>query len=247
MAERLQKWLATRGYGSRRGLEKQIQDGRIRVNGRVAELGMKVDGHERIQIDGKPIRRPHKDMPAKTIVYHKPVDEICTRVDPQQRRTVFASLPKLDGARWISVGRLDVQTTGLLLLTTDGDLANRLMHPSSEIEREYVVRALGTLSQEQLKRLRQGVVLEDGRACFKQIELRPGEGANRSYNVTVGEGRNRLVRRLFEAVDCKVNRLVRIRYGSVSLPRDLRPGKHRELTRKQVQQLVRDCEKKGAC
>ncbi len=237
MAERLQKWLAARGHGSRRELEKFIQAGRIKVDGKTAELGQKVEGHERIQIDGRAIRSVRDKAPERTLMYHKPPGEICTRSDPQGRRTVFQALPKIIGARWISVGRLDIKTSGLLLLTTDGDLANRLMHPSSELPREYIVRALGELSAQQISKLKSGVELDDGPARFDEIEQTSGEGANRSYRVVVSEGRNRIVRRLFEAVDCKVNRLLRTRYGSITLPRDLRSGQFRELTSQELRGL----------
>lgn len=237
MADRLQKYLANKGVGSRRELERWIEAGRISVNGQVAKLGDKVDGSERILLDGKPIRGAEREARKRTIIYHKPPGEICSRSDPQGRKTIFHSLPRVLGARWISVGRLDYQTSGLLLVTTDGELANRLMHPSSELQREYMVRALGELSAQQLQQLQEGVQLEDGTARFDSIEQTTGEGANRSYRVVVSEGRNRIVRRLFEAVSCKVNRLMRVRYGSVSLPRDLRPGKYRELTAAELRQL----------
>ena len=238
MAERLQKWLAAKGIGSRRELERWITAGRITVDGEVAVLGAKVAGTEKICIDGKALRNPEREVKPRTIIYHKPPGEICTRSDPQGRKTIFKSLPRVLGARWISVGRLDYQTSGLLILTTDGELANRLMHPSSELQREYVVRAFGQLSDEQLQELRKGVELEDGMARFDTIDLSSGEGANKSYLVSVSEGRNRIVRRLFENVGCRVNRLMRVRYGPVSLPRDLRPGKYRELTEREIEQLA---------
>jgi 23S rRNA pseudouridine2605 synthase len=241
VAERLQKWLATKGFGSRREIERWIVDGRIKVNGETAVLGVKVDGTEKIVVNGKAVRIEAREARQRTLIYHKPPGEICSRSDPQGRRTIFKSLPKVLGQRWVSVGRLDYQTTGLILVTTDGELANKLMHPSSELEREYVVRAFGELSQDQLAELRKGVQLEDGEAKFDSIELSSGEGsgagANRSYVVTVREGRNRIVRRLFESVGCRVNRLMRVRYGAVSLPRDLRPGKHRELSEDEVKRL----------
>jgi len=242
VAERLQKWLATKGFGSRREIERWIVDGRIKVDGKTAILGVKVDGTEKIVVNGKAVRIEAREARQRTLIYHKPPGEICSRADPQGRRTIFKSLPKVLGQRWVSVGRLDYQTTGLILVTTDGELANKLMHPSSELEREYVVRVYGELSQDQLAELRQGVQLEDGEAKFDSIELSSGAGAgagaNRSYVVTVREGRNRIVRRLFESVGCRVNRLMRVRYGVVSLPRDLRPGKHRELTEGEVDQLL---------
>lgn len=240
MAERLHKWLAAKGFGSRREIERWIVDGRIKIDGETAVLGAKVDGTEKIVVNGKAVRIEAREARQRTLIYHKPPGEICSRADPQKRRTIFKSLPKILGQRWISVGRLDYQTTGLILVTTDGQLANKLMHPSSELEREYVVRAYGELSQDQLAELRKGVQLEDGEAKFDSIELSagPGAGANRSYVVTVREGRNRIVRRLFESVGCRVNRLMRVRYGAVSLPRDLRPGKHRELSEDEVKLLL---------
>jgi 23S rRNA pseudouridine2605 synthase len=238
VAERLQKWLANKGYGSRREIERWIEAGRISVDGEVASLGLKVEGTERVAIDGKPLRQSKREAQNRTIIYHKPPGEICSRTDPQGRRTIFHSLPRVLDGRWISVGRLDFQTTGLLILTTDGDLANKLMHPSSELQREYVVRAYGELSDEQLTTLRTGVELEDGKAKFVVIEQTGGEGANRSYRVVVSEGRNRIVRRLFEAVDCRVSRLLRTSYGPISLPRALRPGKHRELDDRELELLT---------
>lgn len=238
MEERLQKWLAGKGLGSRREIEGWISAGRVTVNGKVATLGLKVAGAERICVDGKPVRNKEGEVRHRTLIYHKPPDEICTRSDPEGRRTVFHSLPRMLGARWISVGRLDYQTTGLLIVTTDGSLANRLMHPSSQLQREYAVRALGEPSDEQLEQLTRGVELEDGPARFDSLVVTEGEGANKSYLVTVSEGRNRIVRRLFEQIDCRVNRLMRVRYGSLALPRDLRQGKYRELTEQEVAHLM---------
>lgn len=237
MAERLQKWLASRGIASRRQAEAMIAAGRVRVNGRVAELGMKVDGDERVEVDGKPVRISPRQRKPRVLIYHKPVGEICTRSDPKGRRTVFESLPKVLDARWITVGRLDYQTSGLLLVTTDGELANRLMHPSSELEREYSVRAFGELTADQLEKLKSGVELEDGNARFEDIRVTDSGGANKSYRVAVSEGRNRIVRRLFEHAGCRVNRLMRVRYGPVSLPRDLKPGEFRELNEAETNEL----------
>lgn len=237
MTERLQKWLAGQGHGSRRAIEKLIAEGRITVDGEVAQLGLKVDGNEKIIIDGKPVRQARADVKARTLIYHKPPGEICSRSDPQGRPTIFASLPRVLNARWISVGRLDFQTSGLLVVTTDGELANRLMHPSGGLGRVYMVRALGELSNEQMTQLLHGVELDDGPAKFDELLESSGEGANRSYRVKVSEGRNRIVRRLFEAVGCRVNRLMRIGYGPLSLPRDLRPGKYRELGEREIARL----------
>lgn len=240
MPERLQKWLAGQGLGSRREIERWITAGRIEVDGETAELGLKVTGEEKISIDGKPLRKRRNDQPQKSrvLIYNKPPGEICSRTDPDGRRTVFESLPKVVGARWITVGRLDFQTTGLLLVTTDGELANKMMHPSSELKREYVVRALGELSDEQQQKLLRGIKLEDGPAKFDSLLQAEGEGANKSYRVVVSEGRNRIIRRLFEAVGCRVNRLMRVSYGSIALPRNLRPGKYQELSDQQVANLI---------
>jgi len=230
MSERLQKWLAGQGLGSRRHMESMIAEGRITVDGKVAEIGCKVTGDERIAVNGRLIRLPkHHEFRSKAIVYHKPPGEICSRSDPQGRPTVFDNLPHLAQGRWIGVGRLDYQTSGLLLLTNDGELANRLMHPSAGLAREYSVRVLGTVDDASLAKLRRGLKLDDGLAKFDRIEFAGGEGRNRWYTVVVSEGRNRLVRRLWEAVGCKVSRLIRIRYGPIRLSRSVRAGKSRFL------------------
>ncbi|HJP39976.1 MAG TPA: pseudouridine synthase [Gammaproteobacteria bacterium] len=230
MPERLQKWLAGQGLGSRRHMESMIAEGRITINGKVAEVGCKVSGDERITVDGRLLRQPRRHkFRSKAILYHKPSGEICTRSDPQGRPTVFDHLPHLAHGRWISVGRLDFQTSGVLLLTNDGQLANRLMHPSAGLAREYSVRVHGSVEDAMLKKLRRGLELDDGKAKFDKLEFAGGEGRNRWYKVVVSEGRNRLVRRLWEATGCSVSRLIRIRYGPVSLPRSLRAGKSRFL------------------
>jgi len=237
MAERLQKWLAGLGYGSRREIERWISAGRIRVNGQVAELGQQVNGDERVLVDGKPVRVVKRLQKQRTIMYHKPPGEICSRKDPEGRRAVFESLPRLRGARWVSVGRLDFQTTGLLLLTTDGELAHALMHPSAELAREYSVRVYGELSPAAVQQLLSGVTLDDGVARFDTLTVTAGEKMNKSCVVTVSEGRNRIVRRLFEAVGCRVNRLLRLRFGPLALPRSLEPGRYRDLTDAELRQL----------
>ena len=238
MAERLQKWLAGLGLGSRREIERWIEAGRVVVDDKPATLGMRVTGVERISVDGKPVRMPLKRRRHRTILYHKPPGQICSRNDPQGRPTVFDSLPRLKNARWVSVGRLDFQTAGVLLLTTDGDLANKLMHPSAELEREYSVRVLGDLDDQAIQALVQGVDLDDGRAQFDSLVITRDEAANKSCRVVVTEGRNRIVRRLFEAIGCKVSRLLRLRYGPVVLPRDLKPGKFRDLTAAELEGLA---------
>jgi 23S rRNA pseudouridine2605 synthase len=241
MAERLQKFLARAGYGSRRQIEEWVRAGRISVNGRPAELGLSVGAQDRIEIDGSPVAVAvalSNPVP-RTILYHKPAGELTTRSDPQGRPTVFDRLPPLKTARWVAVGRLDLNTDGLLLFTTDGELANRLMHPSSEIEREYAVRVLGAVASEALERLQAGVELEDGRAAFTALRDAGGTGVNHWYHVTLKEGRNREVRRLWESQGVKVSRLIRVRFGPIGLPRELRPGRHRELTRPELAALYR--------
>ena len=241
MAERLQKILARAGYGSRRQVEDWIRAGRIRVNGKPAELGLGVTATDTIEIDGRTVAvTAALGQPAPlTLLYHKPVGELTTRADPEGRPTVFDRLPPLKTARWIAVGRLDLNTAGLLLLTTDGELANRLMHPSSEIEREYAVRVLGTVSPEVLEHLLDGVELDDGRAAFASLRDAGGSGANHWYHVTLKEGRNREVRRLWESQGVTVSRLMRVRFGPIGLPRELRPGRHRALTRPEIIALYR--------
>jgi len=238
MEERLQKVLARAGLGSRRHLEDLIRQGRIQVNGKTAELGCKVTGEERIVVDGKAVQLDSsQSLVPQVLAYHKPVGEICSRDDPEGRKTVFSSLPKPHAGRWISVGRLDINTSGLLLFTTDGELAHRLMHPSQEIEREYAVRLLGEVSTEILSRLIKGVELEDGFARFTAIEESGGSGVNHWYHVIIKEGRNREVRRLWESQGLMVSRLSRVRYGPVILERGLRPGKSRPLTHNEQQEL----------
>ncbi len=236
--ERLQKLLAAAGHGSRRGIEQWIRDGRIRIDGRVATLGERVTGREDIRLDGRAlvIVAPAAD---EYLLYHKPVGEITTRSDPERRPTVFDRLPNPSQGRWIVIGRLDVNTSGLLLFTTDGALAHALMHPSSGVEREYLVRLRGRPSAETLARLRHGVELGDGPARFDSVRATEGRagGGHTWYRVTLREGRNREVRRLWLAVGCEVSRLMRLRYGPLELPRDLRPGQWRRLDRVQVAAL----------
>ena len=237
MDEKIQKVLARAGYGSRREIESWIEQGRIKVNRQVAKLGDRIGPEDRISLDDKPVRLQHTPR-LRVIAYHKPVGEVCTRQDPEGRPTIFAQLPRLKNGRWIAVGRLDINTSGLLLLTTDGELANRLMHPSSAIEREYAVRVLGEITPETLQQLQTGVMLEDGMAHFDRILDSGGDGRNHWYHVTLREGRNREVRRLWEAVGMKVSRLIRIRYANVELGRVLRPGKFRDLDVAELQQLL---------
>ena len=237
VGEKLQKVLARAGIGSRRGMEQWITEGRITVDGKPAKLGDRVSPEQVIRIDGRALPRHGLTPKPRALVYHKPEGEVCTRADPEGRATVFENLPTLRNGRWIAIGRLDINSSGLLLFTNDGELANRLMHPSREIEREYAVRVLGTVTPEMLAQLRQGVSLEDGEAKFERIDDAGGSGANHWYHVVLREGRNREVRRMWEAVGAKVSRLIRVRYGPVVLPRLLRPKHTEDLDREQLYAL----------
>ncbi|CAM3959548.1 23S rRNA pseudouridine(2605) synthase RluB [Xenorhabdus thuongxuanensis] len=238
--EKLQKVLARSGHGSRREIEGYIQQGRISVDGKIATLGDRIEVNPaiKIRLDGRilNIKEPQKTV-CRVLAYYKPEGELCTRHDPEGRPTVFDRLPKMQGARWIAVGRLDINTSGLLLFTTDGELANRLMHPSREVEREYAVRVFGEVDNAKLRQLTQGVQLEDGPASFKTIAFKGGEGINQWYNVTLTEGRNREVRRLWEAVGVQVSRLIRVRYGDIDLPKGLPRGGWAELGLEQTNYL----------
>jgi 23S rRNA pseudouridine2605 synthase len=239
---RLQKLLATAGLASRRQVEQWIVDGRLTVAGRVAKLGDRAGPHDEIRLDGRRLE-PGSPQPAarQVLLYHKPVGEVTTRRDPQGRPTVFDHLPPLQQGRWIVVGRLDVNTSGLLLFTTDGDLAHRLMHPSSGIEREYLVRVRGRPDGDTIRKLLRGVPLEDGPAAFDRVVDEPsarGDAQNASYRLVLHEGRNREVRRMWQAVGYEVSRLLRIRYGPIELPRDLRAGQWRLLEDRLVAALV---------
>lgn len=229
---RLQKVLAQAGLGSRRQIEAWIQAERISINGRIARLGERASPGDSIRIDDKPVALEHSTM--RVLAYHKPVGEIVTRNDPQGRSSVFERLPRLTHGKWVTVGRLDYNTSGLLLLTNSGDLANRLMHPRYAVERTYSVRVQGALGAADLERLRQGVEIGDGPAAFESIEAAGGEGSNRWYRVRLREGRNREVRRMFQAVDRRVSRLIRVQYATVVLPRDLDPGTWRELDAREI-------------
>ncbi len=228
--EKLQKVLARAGYGSRRELEEWIKSGRIKVNNQVATLGDRVSETDRISVDGKSVQQARlKERRSRVLIYHKPIGEVCTRSDPEGRDTIFNHLPRLVSGRWITIGRLDLNTSGLLLITTDGDLANRMMHPSHQVEREYAVRVLGEVTADMLKRLKEGVELEDGPAHFDVVAKAGGDGANQWYHVILREGRNREVRRLWESQGVQISRLMRVRYGVVSLPRGQRPGRWEDL------------------
>jgi 23S rRNA pseudouridine2605 synthase len=234
---KLHKVLAQAGLGSRLEMEQLILEGRISVNGEPAHIGQRIQFGDQVKVNGKPIRVQIAPPPPRVIAYHKPVGEVVTHDDPQNRPTVFRRLPKLHQGKWQSVGRLDLNTEGLLLLTNSGELANQLMHPRFGLEREYAVRVLGALSQEEKKRLLEGVKLDDGMAHFSLIEDGGGEGANCWYRVTIAEGRNREVRRMLEAVGHAVSRLIRIRYGAMLLPRGLRRGAWAELDDSDIRAL----------
>lgn len=241
--EKLQKLLARFGLGSRRQLEDVIQNGRVSINGKIAKLGERATATDEIRIDGRLVRTQDKiSKRRRVIAYYKPEGEICSSSDPQGRQTVFERLPKLSHDRWIMVGRLDINSSGLLLFTNDGELANRLMHPSTQITREYAVRVLGEATPEIAKALTSGVMLEDGMAKFDDIREGGGTGVNKWYHVTLKEGRKREVRRLFESQGLKVSRLIRTRYGSMILPRQLHTGRFIELDAKEIGKL---CELTG--
>lgn len=227
--ERLQKVLAQAGVASRREIEEWVVAGRISVNGLPASLGQKIGPGDRVKVNGKLIPLRFTQRSPRVLIYHKPEGEIVSRDDPEGRPTVFERLPLLRKGRWLAVGRLDFNTSGLLLFTNDGDLANKLMHPRYELEREYAVRILGELTEEQAKSLTEGIQLEDGPAKFNLLRDEGGEGANHWYRVTISEGRNREVRRMFEAVGLTVSRLMRVRYGSVELPARLKRGMWMEM------------------
>ena len=237
---KLHKVLAQAGLGSRLEMEKLIAEGGVSVNGQVAHVGQRVQPADRIAIHGQPLRLHAAAAPVRVIAYHKPTGEVVTHNDPQQRPTVFAKLPRLRQGKWLSVGRLDINTEGLLLLTNSGELANRLMHPRFGLEREYAARVLGALDAAEQQRLLNGVELDDGPARFESLtaERGGGEGVNQWYRVTIAEGRNREVRRLFEATGRAVSRLIRIRYGQITLPRGLRRGRWVELGPRDLADLL---------
>ena len=241
MSEKLQKILARTGHGSRRELEKVIADGRVSINGKVAKLGDRAEETDLLRLDGHVIKtQSDAEKICRVLVYNKQEGELCSRSDPENRETVFDRLPQIKGARWIAVGRLDVNTSGLLLFTTDGELANRLMHPSHEVQREYAVRVFGEVDDSMLSRLRKGVELEDGSASFKGIrplDRHDDESINRWFKVIITEGRNREVRRLWESQGVQVSRLIRTKYGDIELGKALPRGGWQELRLKQVNYL----------
>ena len=236
MSERVQKYLADRGIASRREIERWISAGDILINGEICELGRRITGSERIVIRDELVTLGEKTK-TRLLVYHKPCGEVVTYSDPQQRATVFDGLPRLSGARWVSVGRLDINTSGLLLFTTDGTLANDLTHPRNEIEREYHVRIHGEVTDEMLTRLQRGVMLEDGLAKLVVLEVQESKATNTWVRILLEEGRNREVRRIWESQGVQVSRLIRTRFGSVELPRHLKEGEYQELSDKNIQQL----------
>lgn len=236
--EKLQKVLARSGMGSRREMETVIEAGLVTVNGRTAVLGDRISGQDRVTVKGRPVTlKAEDDLPRRVIMYNKPEGELVTRKDPEGRRTVFDHLPRLRGERWIAIGRLDINTAGLLLFTNDGELANRLMHPSHQVEREYAVRVMGEVTDEMLDAMREGVMLEDGLGRFSAIELVGGEGINVWYHVVINEGRNREVRRLWESQGVTVSRLKRVRYGNIYLDKRTKMGEWIELTQAEVDDL----------
>jgi 23S rRNA pseudouridine2605 synthase len=235
MSEKLQKVLARVGLGSRRHMEEAIIQGRVSVNGKIAEIGQRIEATDELRVDGRRVDFAlEEETRRRVIIYYKPEGEICSRQDPEGRPTVFDNLPNLRGERWVMVGRLDINSSGLLLFTNDGELANRLMHPSNEVEREYAVRVMGEVTPAARQALLDGVTLDDGPAKFESFTEVGGEGINRWYQVVVKEGRNREVRRLFESQGLRVSRLLRIRYGTVSLPRQLHTGRWIELDKDEI-------------
>ncbi|MNR85650.1 Ribosomal large subunit pseudouridine synthase B [compost metagenome] len=245
MSEKLQKVLARVGLGSRRYMEEVIAAGRVSVNGQVAQVGERIEPGDELRIDGRKVSFQIEDeIRRRVLIYYKPEGEICSRSDPESRPTVFEQLPAIANDRWVMVGRLDINSTGLLLFTNDGELANRLMHPSNEIEREYAVRVMGEVTPQIKNNMLKGVVLDDGPAKFESFSEIGGEGINRWFQVVVKEGRNREVRRIFESQGLKVSRLLRTRYGTVILPRELRTGRWMELDKNDIDNLTKAVELK---
>ena len=239
-AERIQKVMAAAGLGSRRALEKQIADGKVVINGEAAVLGRNVSVGDTISFDGKKLQVVSTTVRHRTLIYNKPDGEVTSRADPQGRATVFDRLPPVRDGRWVAIGRLDINTTGLLLLTTDGEFAHAMMHPSSNVDREYACRIRGEASAQQLRKLKDGVELDDGPASFSDIRAAGGSGENNWYHATIMEGRNREVRRLWKSVGLTVSRLKRVRYGAAFLPKRLRVGQWSEISPEDHQILRED-------
>ena len=245
MSEKLQKVLARVGLGSRRYMEEVIAAGRVSINGRIAQVGERIEPTDELRIDGRKVQFQIEDeIRRRVLIYYKPEGEICSRNDPEKRPTVFDHLPQIANDRWVMVGRLDINSTGLLLFTNDGELANRLMHPSNEVEREYAVRVMGEVTPQIRNNMLKGVELEDGPAKFESFSEIGGDGINRWYQVVVKEGRNREVRRICESQGLKVSRLLRTRYGTVILPRELRTGRWMELDKTDIDNLAKSVELK---
>ncbi len=237
--EKLQKVLAQAGFGSRRTMEEWIVAGRVSVNGEPATLGMRVFPGDLVKTEKRTMRVGEREHAVRVLLYHKPEGEIVSRDDPEKRASVFDKLPKLRGQKWIAIGRLDFNTSGLLIFTTSGELANRLMHPRFEVEREYAVRVQGTMTEEQIKRaLDEGVALDDGPVTFEKLEDQGGEGYNHWYRVMLKEGRNRIVRRAFDALGLPVSRLIRVRFGIINLPSRLKRGMAAELGEDEIAQVL---------
>ncbi|MFN7086020.1 MAG: pseudouridine synthase [Burkholderiales bacterium] len=237
-SQKLQKILAQAGLGSRREMERWIQEGRVTVNGAVAGIGTRVGPEDQIKVGRRMVHWPAPERLPRLLLYHKPEGEIVSRDDPEGRDTVFDKLPRLRGAKWLAVGRLDYNTCGLLIFTTSGEVANRMTHPRFEIEREYAVRVLGELSAEQIARLTSGLTLSDGIARCESVLDEGGEGSNHWYRLVLKEGRNRVVRRLFEALGLTISRLMRVRFGIINLPPRLKRGQTLELDEAQVRQVL---------
>lgn len=240
-SEKLHKMLANAGVGSRRDMEDLIESGVVTVNGEIAKVGDRVRPADEVRVRGRQIKLVWEEPLPKVMIYHKEEGEIVSRDDPEGRPSVFDKLPRLKGQRWISVGRLDFNTEGLMIFTTSGELANRLSHPRYEVEREYAVRVLGELSQEQMDQLTSGLELEDGVAEVESIHSLGGEGANQWYQIVIKEGRNREVRRMFEAIGLTVSRLIRVRFGPVAMPSKVKRGMFLDLTDSQVRDLLTWC------
>lgn len=237
MSERVQKLIALAGVGSRREVERWITEGRVTVNGQPAKLGDRATRHDDVRVDGRAVSLEEVGRTRRVLLYNKPVGEVCTRTDPEGRPTVFQHLPKTKNERWINIGRLDINTSGLLLFTTDGELANKLMHPSSGVDREYAVRVRGEVDEAMIERLKEGVLLEDGMARFTDIQYFDGDGQNKWYHVVLMEGKNREVRRLWESQGITVSRLKRVRYGCIFMPSNVPVGTWIELGQKEVNDL----------
>ena len=236
--ERIQKVLAQSGFGSRREIEKAIVDERVLVNNKIAKVGQSITPSDKISLNGKPIFLSNSNNLPRVLIYHKPEGEIVSENDPEGRTNVFQNLPRIKNGKWISIGRLDFNTSGLLIFTSNGELANKMMHPKYEVDREYSVRILGEVSEEQIKKFGKGIDLDDGTAKFESISFEGGEGANKWYRVVLKEGRNREVRRMFGHFNLTVSRLIRVRFGIVILPSHIKRGMHTELTQAEVSRLL---------